>query len=369
MKLKVVADQGLHGLDILSQHELTVIPGREIDARDIKFADALLVRSVTNVNEELLQKAKHLAFVGTATIGTDHISFSELKNQNIAFAYAPGCNANAVVDYVLSVLLNGFSDEELTGIKVGVAGYGNVGSRLAAALKVLDINYQVYDPLLEQQSIPNACGYREFLQSDIFSLHVPLTTQGDHATRHWFSHDVFAAIQASLGLINTSRGEVIEQEALLSFLDAKNSEDFLLALDVWPNEPAISSALLSRCRFASPHIAGHSVAGKLRGSLTIFKAMAKHFKCELNRTALANAEAIVSEVSETAPWATIGWKQHEADRFFNVRELLASNLNLQHLTRDLREAIEEGERSNSTAHAFEVFRRAYRPRREFNYQI
>lgn len=367
MKLNIVADQGLHGLEMLAQHQLSVIHGREIKPGDIEHADVLLVRSVTKVDEVLLQNARQLSFVGTATIGTDHIDLLALKRRDITFAYAPGCNANAVVDYVLAVLLDGFSERDLRTLTIGIAGYGNVGRRLSLALQTLGIPYQVYDPLLEQKNIPNACDARTFLASDIFSLHVPLSVDGPHPTLHWFSHDVFSTIAKARGLINTSRGEVIDQQALLKFLEASERNDFLLALDVWPREPEISTDLLSLCEIATPHIAGHSQAGKLRGSLAIFKAMAEHFKCGLDRTALTAAEESISSLSRQVPWSVSDLDDTCLPEFSEIQGHIRKNIDLKILTDDFSEAIRAGVTAGDVSQAFERFRRVYKPRSEFNY--
>lgn len=367
MKLKIVADQGLHGLDMLAQHDLSVIHGREIKPGDIENTDALLVRSVTKVDEKLLQNARQLSFVGTATIGTDHIDLLALQRRNIAFAYAPGCNANAVVDYVLATLLSGFSEQDLHTLKIGVAGYGNVGRRLSFALETLGIAYQVYDPLIDQKNISNVCDSKTFLQSDIFSLHVPLSIDGSHPTHHWFSNDVFSAIQNARGLINTSRGDVIDQQALLNFLKVREGDDFLLALDVWPGEPDISPNLLSACDIATPHIAGHSQAGKLRGSLAIFKAMAEHFDCGLDKAALAGAEKSLSALSKEVPWSISSKNDNHYGDFYEVRNFLEKNIDLKTLTDGFSKTIKLGGVDNQVSQAFEKCRRSYQPRGEFSY--
>lgn len=369
MQLKFVADSALLGLDILSGHELSVLPGREITAEDLVHADALLVRSVTSVDRQLLSKAKQLKFVGTATIGTDHIDKDLLKNRGIAFSSAAGCNANAVVDYVLAIVLDRFDAEDLAQLTIGIAGYGNVGSRLAAALDCLSIAYKVYDPLLTQDQIPNAASYEELLRCDVISLHVPLSKDGPHPSYHWFDRSVFARLDQLKCLINTSRGNVIEEAALLEFLEYRD-EGFFLALDVWPNEPDLNQKLIRKCDIATPHVAGHSRAGKLRGSLMIFKSLAKSFACELALDALSRAEAEIASNS-TVPICMSSNAETSID-LLQVSKALKALTGLRELSEAFSSTLlsnvddRAGKRSNISG-KFEKFRRAYKPRGEWLY--
>ncbi len=361
MKLKIVADEALQGLEMLKEHDLRLFSGREIKARDLKDADALLVRSVTRVNEALIADAFHLSFVGTATIGVDHIDSAALAKRGIKFSYAPGCNANAVVDYVLAVLLGHYPDKALSGMTVGVAGYGNVGRRLVKALAALEIKFVVYDPLLDQSLVPNACSEAQLFACEAISLHVPLTRQGMHATQHWFSTSVLKQLGALSCLINSSRGDVIEQSALLDFLEHKKHSKFVLALDVWPNEPQLEERLFTQCEVATPHIAGHSLAGKLRGSFMVFDAMAEHFGISL-----PEPEANIEQFSFPFDLRIESDANDQSGRDA-LRESLNDMLALKTLSNDFKTALLNTSPEKNVEFAFEAFRKAYNPRKEFSY--
>lgn len=270
-KLSIVADENIPGLNALLSEfaDIRYLPGRSISHHDVKDADVLLVRSVTRVNAALLQDSA-IRFVGTCTIGVDHIDTEYLQQHNIAFASAPGCNAAAVVDYVLAAMLAVYNDISVLQNKVvGIVGCGEVGSRLLARLQQLDIKTRVYDPYKPQ----NNATIDDILQCDIISLHVPLVKAGEYPTWHLLAEKELNAIKSKALLINTSRGEVIDNQYLYELLVKKR---FYCVLDVYEEEPSPSIELLETLDIATAHIAGYSAHGKLRGTLQVVDAL---FKC------------------------------------------------------------------------------------------
>lgn len=276
--LKIVADENIPALQTLFAPlgELHTRPGRAICRDDLLDADVLLVRSVTPVNRALLTGTS-VRFVGTATIGTDHIDLAALAELGIGFSSAPGCNADAVVEYVLSVLLHLAEEQsfDLGSRSVGIVGVGNVGSRLAARLQALGIRTLLCDPP-RQRSLPEDeaagfCSLEQLLsEADIVSLHTPLTYSGEDPTWHLLQAETLARLQPDTILINAGRGPVIDNQALLEL--AGQRDDLTLVLDVWEHEPAVNLALAARVKIATPHIAGYSLEGKLRGTWMLYQA-------------------------------------------------------------------------------------------------
>ncbi|MDR5876429.1 4-phosphoerythronate dehydrogenase PdxB [Vreelandella gomseomensis] len=256
---------------------LTRMAGREISAADVADADALIVRSITQVDRALLAGSQ-VGFVGTCTIGTDHVDQAFLAEQGIGFASAPGCNAEAVVDYVLSSLLTlaereGWSLAERT---VGIVGVGNVGSRLLARLTGLGLTVLACDPpRAEREGAEGFLALDEFIaRCDVLCLHTPLVTSGPHATRHLLDAQRVDELASGCVLLNAGRGDCVDGLALRSRLSGKG--DITAVLDVWEQEPAIDPSLRDLAALATPHIAGYSLDGKLRGSWMIHQALARH---------------------------------------------------------------------------------------------
>ncbi|GGY35353.1 erythronate-4-phosphate dehydrogenase [Bacterioplanes sanyensis] len=258
-------------------------PGREICRADVEQADILLVRSVTRVDAELLAGSP-VKFVGTATIGTDHIDTDYLQANNVAFASAPGCNAQAVVDYVLSALSVLIDSRGLsfTDLSVAVVGVGNVGGLLRQRLQAMGVHVLAVDPFKSaEQAGGELVTLQQALQADVVTLHTPLTVDGEHPTQHLIGADELAQMQPQACLINTCRGDVVDGKALLTHL--QNHPDFEAVLDVWENEPYVDLALMHRAMLATPHIAGYSVDGKMRGTEMIYQAVSEFLGLPVRR--------------------------------------------------------------------------------------
>ena len=251
--------------------------GRTVNAEEIKDADVLLVRSITQVNETLLAKNKQLQFVGTATIGTDHIDLDYLQQRQIAFSSAPGCNKISVAEYVLSALLVLAEKQQcnLLTKTVAIVGAGNTGTAVYRCLSALGVQCHLFDPPLQEAGDTRTfCDFEEVLKADIISLHVPKITRGKFKTVHLFNEHVLASLTPQQILINACRGEVIDNQALLNI--ALSGKSPTLVLDVWENEPDIDKRLLPHVDIATPHIAGYSLDGKVRGTEMLYHAFCDH---------------------------------------------------------------------------------------------
>ena len=257
---------------------VTLLPGQQIDSHAVAGADALLVRSVTRVNADLL-RGSSVRFVGSATIGTDHVDRDYLEECGIVFAHAPGSNAQSVVEYVCAALLAVYreGDRALRDRTVGVVGCGHIGGRLAARLPALGVRVLRCDPPLAEAAEAEGRAH-DFVsmqtvlaESDVVTMHTPLARSGPHATFHLIGLDELAVMQPDALLVNASRGAVVDNAALREALEADAIGGAVL--DVWENEPTPDEALLRRTEIATPHIAGYSFDGKVRGTAMLYDAL------------------------------------------------------------------------------------------------
>lgn len=274
--LRIVADENMPLVEPWFSglaDSITRLPGRSIQAKDVATADVLLVRSVTQVNEALLVGSS-VSFVGSATIGTDHIDEKWLAEVGIGFAHAPGSNAQSVVDWLLSVLSRLQLDLELPWWQktIGVVGAGHVGSQVLQRLRLLGATVLVCDP--PRAELEGSQGFVDLdtllSVSDIVCLHAPYTRQGDHATAGMIDAERLARIKTGAWLINAGRGPVIQPEPLLRVLLEQRIQT---VLDVWPEEPRIRQALLDAVYLGSPHVAGYSQEGKWAGTRMLAEAL------------------------------------------------------------------------------------------------
>lgn len=279
--LKLVADENIPGIEAMlgSGWEVVRRPGRSLCTDDLVGADALWVRSITHVNEALLHKASALKMLGTATIGVDHLDQDYLQSRQLPFFSAPGCNADAVVDYVLACLYSLLAEQgrTLDELTVGIVGVGNVGGRLHGRLRAAGVATVLNDPPRAARGDAGFVPLSELLVcADIVCLHTPLVESGPWPTRHLFSESELAGLKPDALLLNAGRGAVIDQAALLACV--KERRDLSLILDVWPQEPAVSPALAACVNVASAHIAGYSLEGKLRGTHMLSQRLATLFE-------------------------------------------------------------------------------------------
>jgi erythronate-4-phosphate dehydrogenase len=256
--------------------ELVQLPGRDIRSDQLQDADVLLVRSVTQVNARLLEGSS-VKFVGSATIGEDHLDTEFLSSQNIAYSSAPGCNAESVVNYVISAL-SVLSERHTTpwlDWTVGIIGLGNIGGRLADMLSKLGVKVIGYDPFKVDHPFHTEELNSLIQAADVISLHVPLTKEGPHPTYHLVDAPFLQAMQDNACLVNTSRGGVVDEQALLE--QFSEYSEFEAVLDVWETEPEPNLQLMDAATLATPHIAGYSLDGKLRGTETLYQKVSECF--------------------------------------------------------------------------------------------
>ncbi len=262
--------------------EVKLAHGRQITNEMLLDTDALIVRSITNVNEKLLHNTQ-VRFVGTATIGTDHIDKEYLKSKNIFFADAAGCNSFSVAEYVISAITNIFysNNETFLRKRIGIVGYGNIGTKVARFAKALGFETIINDPPLERKyGKENFGSLNDALDCDIITFHVPLNKTGVDKTYHLLNEENINLIKSGSLLINTSRGPVVDNSVLKKRLLEK--KDLNVVLDVWENEPNIDWELLQLTDIGTAHIAGYSLEGKLNGTFFVYEKLCKFLKrnCE-----------------------------------------------------------------------------------------
>jgi erythronate-4-phosphate dehydrogenase len=269
--MKIIADAHIPYVEEYfgSYGELILKPGRRIVSADIKDADMLLVRSITQVNQALLNHSS-IKFVGSVTAGADHLDIPWLNQSGIAWRVAEGFNAPPVADYVLCVIA-ALQQRNLLAkqrIKVAVIGVGNVGNLVVQHLQLLGIDVVQCDPLrAEQEKDFKSISLHDIHDVDLISVHVPLTKLGDHATHHFIAKDFLRRQRSGCILLNASRGAVVNSNELKQY-----GKHLFWCLDVWENEPNIDKAILERSLISTPHIAGYSVQSKIRGIDMIYKA-------------------------------------------------------------------------------------------------
>lgn len=273
--MKIVYDQNIPLAQELFHNlgQIVGVDGRSLNSNSLKNADVLLVRSVTTVNADLL-KETNVKWVGSATAGINHVDTKYLNSKKIPFFNAPGSNAQSVVEYVLSAIFHlknqGAIKEQP---KVGIVGFGNVGSRLARILKQLEIPFVAVDPPRKETTQEEFLEGPEVLKScDIISFHVPFTQTGKHPTHNMIDSSFLEALNSDAVLINTCRGEILKEDDLLN-----STQNFTLISDVFWDEPFPSKQILDRCLWKTPHIAGYATQAKINGTLALYEAFLNHF--------------------------------------------------------------------------------------------
>lgn len=247
--------------------QVVYLPGAKITAADVRDADAIVTRTRTKCNESLLGGSK-VRMIATATIGFDHIDTAWCESHGISWTNAPGCNSGSVCQYIASVLFS--LSEELKGKTLGIIGVGHVGSKVEALARTLGMNVLLNDPPRAKAEGPEGfVSLDELLEcSDVVTLHVPLASD----TYHLIDSQALAKMNPNQILINSSRGEVVDGDALKSALKEKRLRGAVL--DVWEHEPEIDPELLELVNIATPHIAGYSADGKAAGTVASVRAVA-----------------------------------------------------------------------------------------------
>jgi erythronate-4-phosphate dehydrogenase len=256
--------------------EVVLMPGRAIDAACVADADALIVRSRTQVNAKLLENST-VSFVGSSVVGLDHIDQAWLKARRIAFYSAQGCNANSVAEFVITALLELAEDKDfdLSQKTLGIVGVGQVGRRVCEKATALGMTCLVNDPPKVKQHpelAPHFVALDTCLQADIITFHTPLTLEGEFATHHLLSAERLAQIRPDQVIVNAARGGIIDEDAWSQTPTLAN------LIDCWENEPFIHKALYKTAYLATPHIAGHSLDAKIAGGEMVYHALCQHWR-------------------------------------------------------------------------------------------
>jgi len=277
--MKIIADENIPFVKEAFGHlgEVETMGGRTISRERLGDAECLLVRSVTKVNGNLLEGSR-IRFLATATAGTDHVDEDWLRANGIHFAFAPGSNANSVAEYVVTGLLHYAvrNSAELTGKSIGIVGVGNVGKLVEKKVSALGMRPILCDPFLHDATGNEK--YRpvgELMDCDFITFHTPLTKTGLYPTYHMADREFFQKLRKGCVLINAARGGVVETAALKGALESGTVRAAIL--DVWEGEPVVDRELLERAWLATPHIAGYSFDGKVKGTEMIYEAACEYF--------------------------------------------------------------------------------------------
>jgi|UniRef100_A0A7V3RIH4 erythronate-4-phosphate dehydrogenase len=298
-KLKIVADEKIPFLDKLFYRigEIKTLPSSEIKKENIKDFDILMVRTVTKVDAQLLENTR-VKIVCTMASGIDHIDRIYLKKNNIRFIYAPGSNARAVAEYVIVslLLLAKIKNISLNNKTVGVIGVGNVGKKVARFCSALGMNVLLNDPpKFNRFKNIKYLSLKNLSDADIITLHVPLTFSGKYKTYHMADENFFSSLKNGTIFINTSRGSVVDERALLTY----HKKLLGIVLDVWENEPSINIELLKITDIGTPHIAGYSIDGKFNASFIVYKKLCKllGIKPSINKSEVFPRTIIEKDIS------------------------------------------------------------------------
>jgi len=295
--MKIVIDDKIPFISGAFERWVDVVyaPGRSIDARMLADADALIVRTRTKCNAGLLEGSR-VRIVASATIGFDHIDTAWLEQHGIRWSNAPGCNSGSVMQYITSLLLFLAQKHSLNlpALTLGVVGLGNVGSKVARAAQALGMRVLLNDPPRQRREegtklhAEASRGGTEFhplrkllTDCDIITLHVPLNREGEDKTVHLLDRHNISVMKRDAILINSSRGEVVDNIALRDAL--KDGALRGAALDVWEGEPDTDPELVAVTDIATPHIAGYSVDGKANATINSVRVVAAELGLPMGR--------------------------------------------------------------------------------------
>lgn len=299
----VIIDKGIPFLQGVfpSEIEVKFLSPEEITSESVRKADALFVRTRTQINKELLHGSQ-VRFVATATIGFDHIDQDYCREAGIHWVSCPGCNAQAVCDYVEEAIASfnssPFRGRSGGGFTIGIVGYGHVGKLVAQMAQK-----NGYRVLLSDPPLGIGAPLKEIVpQCDVLTFHTPLTHEGEHPTYHLCNADILRLCKPNALIINAARGGIIDEQALLATLNTKLSTlNYTTAIDCWENEPQLNQALLEKVDLASFHIAGYSIEGKMRASEMCLQAFCEFFSLPI----LSINKKLVPLQGDSAP----GWLQ------------------------------------------------------------
>jgi erythronate-4-phosphate dehydrogenase len=328
---------------------------KEVTKDAVRDADILIVRSETRVDRDLLEGSS-VRFVGTVTIGTDHVDTDYLASKGIRFVSAPGSNANSVAEYLAAALLvwGERTGKTLRGKTIGIVGVGNVGSRVVKVAKAFGMNVLLNDPPLARKE--GGSSYRpldELMDADIVTLHVPLTKSGPDSTYHFFDEERIRNMKRGAVLINTARGAVVDTKALSDALASKHLSAAII--DVWENEPTIDVGLMDQVMLATPHIAGYSLDGKLSALSLVYEEVCRFLNVPV--------EWSIKTTAEDSDGGAIAIPDDITDEQKALRAIMRQAYDIELDDRTLRQAT--GIAENDRGSYFMKLRAEYRVRREF----
>lgn len=280
-KLKIIIDNKIPYIKGALEPfaEVLYLPGNQTTPEVVKDADALITRTRTICNKELLQNSK-VKFIATATIGYDHIDTEYCKKAGIEWTNAPGCNAESVNQYIASAIFSWSMRKriDLVGLTIGIVGVGNVGTKVARTCEILGMKVLLNDPPRARMEGTGNFVSLETIQNeaDIITFHVPLNMNGIDKTYHLGNENFFQNLGKKPLIINSCRGEVIDSEAIYDALEAGDVSGFIA--DCWEDEPNINLDLLNQTEYGTPHIAGYSKDGKTNGTMMSVQAVSRFFK-------------------------------------------------------------------------------------------
>ena len=348
-KINIIADIDIPYLKGIFEPyaDIQYMKGSKIQKSNLNDADCLITRTRTKCNVELLA-GTNVKFIATATIGSDHIDIEYCAKNGISWQNAPGCNSGSVMQYIASALVNLSLkyNFDLTEKNIGIIGHGNVGSKVSRLAKTLGMKVMVNDPPLQRQGVPGDYFSIEEIKknADIISFHVPLNRNGIDKTFRMVDENFFNGLKDEVFIINSSRGEVIENNALKKALISKRISGTVI--DVWENEPDIDLELLKLIDFATPHIAGYSVDGKANGTSMSVNGISKFFNLGIENWYPADVPKPKNNIIR------LDNKLSERD---NVEKLILSTYDI----------ADDNQRLKSDVSKFEELRATYPARREF----
>jgi erythronate-4-phosphate dehydrogenase len=353
MSLTILADENIPAVEhyLGGIGRVQRVDGRKLQRTQLESVDVLLVRSVTHVNAALLDGCP-VKFVGTATSGFDHVDREYLEERGIAFAYAPGANANSVVEYVLAAIaaVGDKLEQLLAGGIVGIVGYGFIGKAMAARLAALGIRYRIYDPWLDQTLVAHVAEIASVLDCDVVTLHAELTTARPWPSYHLLGAAQLQRLRPDALLINASRGAVVDNAALLAQLHGGRGP--LTILDVWEDEPDISCKLLQQVTLGTAHIAGYSLDGKVLATRMLAAAVTSRLRLPPSPMVSPTEGATALSVADTLSAAGL------------VRHLVQSRYDIRRDDALLRQAMLVDPPAAGRGQRFDLLRKAYFERRE-----
>jgi erythronate-4-phosphate dehydrogenase len=353
-----------------------VLPGRRITAADVQHVDVLIVRSVTRVDEALLAGSP-VTFVGTATIGCDHVDVDYLRGRGIAFASAPGSNAISVAEYIVAALLLSARARKtpLEGSTMAVIGVGNVGARVVEKALALGMRCVLNDPPRQRNSgDPAFVALDEALsQAEYVTLHVPLEHAGPDATVGLAGRAFLDKMRPDAVFLNTSRGAVVDEEALAAALDSGRVSHAVL--DVWQREPDIDPQMVRRAFLATPHIAGYSFDGKVAATAMLFHALCRWLGAagppafartlrRAGRTRPTCSDLDLSSLLPPPPVPRVDLRERTENDEDLLHAAVSAIYDIKEDDRALRDVFVNAARDTAGAQ-FDLLRKTYKQRREF----